>query len=77
VGASHPHKQQATAKIKALPFTLFFWLEVVPLLIKALPICINEVLFQSPLIYTVPFILQHNPVYAYCKNQINANHEII
>jgi len=49
----------------------------VPLLIKALPICINEVLFQSPLVYTVPFILQHNSVYAYCKNQINANHEII
>jgi len=23
VGASHPHKQEATAKIKALPFTLF------------------------------------------------------
>ena len=31
MGASHPHKQQATAKIKTLLFA-FFWLEVVPLL---------------------------------------------
>ena len=31
MGASHPHKQQATTKIKTLLFA-FSWLEVVPLL---------------------------------------------